>query len=146
MYRVIRAWPDFFRAGGKGRDMKTRVVAAAAVLVSAVVHVSLYLTGYNDVAVIGPAFLLNAVAGVVIAILLLRWTSWIPLLLAVGFGAATLGAFVISVTVGLFGFQETGGGVSQWIAAASEIVAIVAGVVGARSEGYLPWGRPQAAH
>jgi hypothetical protein len=126
--------------------MRTRVVAAAAVFVSAVVHASLHFTGYNDVAVIGPAFLLNAVAGVVIAILLLRMRNWVPLLLAVGFGVATLGAFILSVTVGLFGFQETGGGVSQWIAALSEIVAVVAGVVGAHSEGYLPWGRPQAAH
>ncbi|MGH3316492.1 MAG: hypothetical protein ACRDO0_10155 [Nocardioidaceae bacterium] len=125
--------------------MRTRVVAAAAVFISAVVHISLWFAGYNDVAVIGPAFLLNAVSGVVIAILLLRLRNWIPLLLAVGFGVATLGAFILSVTVGLFGLQEDGGGVSQWIAAVSEVVAIVAGVAGARSEGYLPWGRPQAA-
>jgi hypothetical protein len=126
--------------------MMTRAVAAAAVVISAVVHLSLYLTGYNDVSVIGPAFLLNAVAGVVVAILLLAWRNWIPLLLAVGFGVATLGAFIIAVTVGLFGFQETGGGVSQWIAALSEIVAIVAGVAAARNEGYLTMGRSQPAH
>jgi hypothetical protein len=126
--------------------MSTRVVAAAAVFVSAVVHASLYFTGYNDVAVIGPAFLLNAVAGVVIAILLLRWMNWVPLLLTVGFGAATLGAFILSVTVGLFGFQEAAGGVSQWIAALSEVVAIVAGVAAARAEGHLSWGRSQPAH
>jgi hypothetical protein len=126
--------------------MMTRAVAAAAVVISAVVHLSLYLTGYNDVSVIGPAFLLNAVAGVVVAILLLAWRNWIPLLLAVGFGVATLGAFIIAVTVGLFGFQETGGGVSQWIAALSEIVAIVAGVAAARNECYLTMGRSQPAH
>jgi hypothetical protein len=126
--------------------MKTRAIAAAAVFLSAVVHVSLWFAGYNDVAVIGPAFLLNAVAGVVIAILLLRWSNWIPLLLAVGFGAATLGAFILSVTVGLFGFEESGGGLSQWIAAVSEVVAVVAGVAGARAEGYLSWGRSQPAH
>lgn len=126
--------------------MRTRAVAAAAVVISAVVHFILYLDGYNDVSVIGPAFLLNAVAGVVIAILLLAWRNWIPLLLAVGFGVATLAAFVIAVTVGLFGFQETGGGVSQWIAALSEIVAVVAGVAGARNEGYLTMGRSQPAH
>jgi hypothetical protein len=89
--------------------------------------------------------MLNAVGGVVIAILLLRWRSWVPLLLAVGFGAATLGAFAFSVTVGLFGFQETLGGVSQWIAAVSEVVAIVAGAAGARSEGYLAARHPQPA-
>jgi hypothetical protein len=126
--------------------MKTRVVAAAAVFVSAVVHAILWFDGYRDVAVIGAAFVLNAVGGLVIAILLLRWRSWVPLLLAVGFGVATLGAFGLSVTVGLFGFQETLGGVSQWIAAVSEVVAVVAGAVGARSEGYLAARHPQPAH
>ena len=126
--------------------MKSRAVAAAAVFVSAVLHAILWFDGYRDVEVIGGAFLVNAVSGVVIAILLLRWMNWVPLLLAVGFGAATLGAFILSATVGLFGFDETGGGVSQWIAAASEVVAIVAGVAGARGEGYLSWGRSQAVH
>jgi hypothetical protein len=88
----------------------------------------------------------NAVTGVVIAVLLLGWRSWVPLLLAVGFGVATLGAFALSVTVGLFGFQETLGGVSQWIAAVSEVVAIVAGVAAARGEGYLAAGHPHPAH
>jgi hypothetical protein len=126
--------------------MKTRVVAAAAVFVSAVVHAILWFDGYRDVDVIGTAFMLNAVGGVVIAILLLSWRNWVPLLLAVGFGAATLGAFALSVTVGLFGFQESLGGVSQWIAAASEVVAIVAGIACARSEGYLAARHPQPAH
>ena len=50
--------------------------------------------------------MLNAVAAVVIAALLLWWRHWVPLLLAIGFGASTLGAFVISATVGLFGVHE----------------------------------------
>ena len=126
--------------------MKTRVVAAAAVFISAVVHVILWFDGYRDVDVIGPSFMLNAVGGVVIAILLIGWRNWVPLLLAVGFGVATLGAFALSVTVGLFGFQETLGGVYQWIAAAAEVVAVVAGVAAARGEGYLAARHPQSAH
>jgi len=126
--------------------MKTRVVAAAAVLVSALVHASLWFGGYRDVAVIGPAFLLNAVGGVVIGVLLLRWRSWVPLLLAVGFGAATLVAFVLTVTVGLFGFQESFGGVSQWVAGVAEVVAIVAGAAGVRGEGHLSGRRLQDVH
>jgi hypothetical protein len=126
--------------------MKTRVVAAAAVFISAVVHAGLWFDGYRDVAVVGAAFMLNAVGGAVIAILLLRWRNWVPWLLAVGFGVATLGAFALSVTTGLFGFQETLGGTSQWIAAVSEVVAIVAASAGARSEGYLAARHPQSAH
>jgi len=125
--------------------MKTRVVAAAAVLISALVHLSLWFGGFRDVDLIGPAFLLNAVSGVVIAVLLLAWRSWVPLLLAVGFGAATLGGYLLSVTVGLFGYQESIGGVSQLVAAVSEVVAILAGVAGARGEGYLAGRRAQDA-
>ena len=126
--------------------MKTRVVAAAAVFVSALVHVSLWFQGFRDVDVIGPAFMLNAVSGVVIAILLLGWRNWVPLLLAAGFGAATLGGYILSVTVGLFGHQESLGGVSQLTAAVAEAVAIWAGVAGLRGEGQLSRTRsPDAA-
>ena len=102
---------------------------AAAALVSAAVHLILWLDGYRSIDVIGPAFLLNAVAGAVIAVLLVLWHHWIPAFLVTGFGASTLGAFVLSATVGLFGVNEqwTGG----WVltAAASEVVCIVGGLV-----------------
>ncbi len=109
--------------------MWLRIVTAAAALVSAVVHLLLWVDGYRDISVIGPAFLLNAVAGAVIAVLLLVWRHWVPAFLAAGFGASTLGAFVISATVGLFGVHErwTGG----WVltAAVSEVVCIVGGLL-----------------
>jgi hypothetical protein len=107
--------------------MNMRALAAAAVLVSAAVHLYLWFDGYRDEDVIGPAFLLNAVGGVVIAGLLLAWQHWVPPLLAVGFGLSTLGAFLISATVGLFGLEESWSGWAVWTAAASEVVAIVAG-------------------
>lgn len=107
--------------------MSMRILAAAAVLVSAAVHLFLWFDGFRHEDVIGPAFMLNAVGGVVIAILLVLWRHWVPALLAVGFGASTLGAFVISSTVGLFGLHEHWTGGPVWTAAASEVVAILAG-------------------
>ena len=68
--------------------MWLRVVTAIAALVSAAVHLILWFDGYRDVDVIGPAFLVNAVAGTVIAVLLLRWRHWLPAFLTVGFGAS----------------------------------------------------------
>ena len=119
--------------------MRLRVVAAVAVLVSAAVHFYLWgFEGYRALAMVGPAFLVNAVAGVVIAVALLAWRHWLPLLLCVGFGASTLGAFVISATVGLFGVHEQWRGFYVWAAALAEVVAIVTGLLAARSEGWLP--------
>lgn len=114
--------------------MGVRIVAAVAALVSAAVHLILWLDGYRDIEVIGPAFLLNAVAGVVIAVLLVLWHHWIPAFLVTGFGASTLGAFVLSATVGLFGVNERWSGGWVLTAAASEVICIVGGLVLLREE------------
>src|SRR5512141_893996 len=110
--------------------MALRIVTAVAALVSAVVHGILWwFLDYRAIGVVGPAFLLNAVAGVVIAVLLLTWHHWVPALLVTGFGASTLGAFVVSATVGLFGVHERWSGGWVLTAAISEVVWVVGGRV-----------------
>ena len=91
---------------GTENAMKLRMLAAAGVLVSAAIHLYLWFDVFRHTDVVGPAFMLNAVGGAIIAVLLVTWRHWIPLVLAVGFGAATLGAFIIAATVGLFGVHE----------------------------------------
>jgi hypothetical protein len=109
--------------------MTMRVLAAVAVLVSAAVHLYLWFDGMRDADVVGPAFMLNAVGGAVIAVLLLGWRHWIPPFLAVGFGLSTLTGFVIAATVGLFGVQESWTGWAVWTAAVAEVAAIVLGAM-----------------
>lgn len=109
--------------------MTMRLLAATAVLVSAAVHLYLWLDGMRDVDVVGPAFMLNAVGGAVIALLLVVWRHWVPPFLALGFGLSTLTAFVISATVGLFGVQESWTGWAVWTAAVAEVVAIATGAM-----------------
>jgi hypothetical protein len=110
--------------------MTVRIVAAVAVLVSAYVHLYEWLNGFRDVHVIGPLFVVNIVAGVVIAVLLFTWKHWLAPFLAFGFGASTLLGFAIATTGGgLFGDHEKWQGAYVWVAAISEAVAIVAGLV-----------------
>ena len=49
------------------------------------------------------------------------------MLLAIAFGIATLVAFYISATVGLFGVHETWGGAQVILAEVAEWVAVLAG-------------------
>lgn len=121
-----------------------RTTAAVAVLVSAATHLFMWLDWAREDAFLGPSFLLNAVGGLLIAAMVLRWQHWIPALLVLGFGLSTLAAFVTATTVGLFGVTATWAGWEVWVAAASEVVAIVVGAV--LLAGQAPWrshGQPQ---
>jgi hypothetical protein len=108
--------------------MILRYVAAAAVLTSVAIHGWLWLDGMRDVHVIGPAFLVNVVAGLVIATLLVRWRHWLVAALTACFGLSTLGAFTLASTIGLFGTHEKWQGFYVFGAASAELVAIVLGL------------------
>jgi hypothetical protein len=106
--------------------MKMRLLAALAVLVSAAVHLYLWFQDFRHAHVVGPAFMVNAVGGLIIAILLVTWRHWIPLVLGVGFGVATLGAYIIAATAGLYGVHENWTGWEAWTALVAEVVVILA--------------------
>jgi hypothetical protein len=71
------------------------------------IHLHLWLGGYRQIPTNGPLFLLDAVAGVGLAAVLLLWPRPLAGLLAVGYSVSTLGALIISLSVGLFGFRES---------------------------------------
>lgn len=116
--------------------MNIRAVGAAAAVVSALVHLYLWFDGVKDQGVVGALFVVNVVAGLAIAALLLRWRHWLPLFLLAGFGLATFGAFLIAVSVGLFGIH-TSWSWYAWLAAVSEVAAVVVAVAAAVREGWL---------
>lgn len=110
----------------------SRGLAAAGVLLSADVHLDLWdLQGYRQIHIIGPLFLLNVIGGIVVGVAVLVWRHWLPALAAAGFGASTLIAFWLSVTVGTFGLKETATGSAQVLAEIAEIVALVFGLAAA---------------
>ena len=87
-----------------------RIVGALLLAAMGWIHLDLWMDGYKKIDVIGPAFLLNVIAGFGLAALLLvtprRFLPWVAALGAL-FSFGTLGALLISTWWGLFGFKET---------------------------------------
>jgi hypothetical protein len=85
-----------------------RVGVSATLAVSGVIHAYLYVQGYSHIPMVGPAFLVQAIMFCALAVLILaagwRWLQWAGGVVALG----SLIAFVLSRTVGLFGFTEYG--------------------------------------
>ena len=121
-------------------DGIVRGLAAAGVLMSADVHLALYFSGFSSIPTVGPLFVVNAVAGLVIGVGMLAWRHWLAAFLAFGFNLVTLAAFYLSISVGLFGFRESATGAQQLIAEIAEII----GLVGAAVLLVLHWQRSRA--
>lgn len=118
--------------------MTLRTVTALAVLVSGIAHGYLYFfDGWGDIEVIGPLFMVNAVSGIVIAVLVLAWRNWVPLFLAFGFSLLTGAAFLISRWWGLFGIQDTVWGFWQILCLVAEAVGLVASLSAFLAERWL---------
>ncbi|WP_104525280.1 hypothetical protein [Blastococcus atacamensis] len=105
-----------------------RLIGAVLLAAMAWIHADLWGDGYRDIAVVGPGFLANAVAGFVLAALLLlpvggllRWVAVAGALAAAG----SLAALVLSTTVGLFGFVESTAAPLWWETFWVEVAAIV---------------------
>jgi hypothetical protein len=85
-----------------------RLGLAASLAVSAFSHAYLYIHGYQHIPTIGAAFLFQASTALSLAVLIVAggpsWLEWG----AGAMGSAALVAFVLSRTVGLFGFVERG--------------------------------------
>jgi hypothetical protein len=84
-----------------------RLSCAALLAWIGYIHLHLWLEGYRQIPTNGPLFLLDAVAGFLLAAVVLAWPRPLAGLLAAGYTASTLGALIISLTAGLFGFRES---------------------------------------
>jgi predicted lipoprotein with Yx(FWY)xxD motif len=112
-----------------------RVAGAALLAVSAGIHLDLYLTGYRSIPTIGWLFLLQVIVGFALAAAVLVTRSRLAAAAGAGFALATLGGYLLSVRIGLFGFTEvrtTAGiaaGLIEVAAFATLALAAVAGPV-----------------
>ncbi|MCW2634270.1 MAG: conserved rane protein of unknown function [Blastococcus sp.] len=105
-----------------------RVLGAALLAAMGWIHLDLWLDGYRTIDLIGPAFLLDTLAGFGLAALLLMTpralVGWVALLGALT-AAGTVAGLLLSTTVGLFGFVETTATRLWWESFWVEVAAVV---------------------
>jgi predicted lipoprotein with Yx(FWY)xxD motif len=88
------------------RQLGLRVAGAVLLAVSASIHLSLYLTGYRSIPTIGWLFLLQVIAGFVLAAGALVTYSRLAAAAGAAFALSTLGCYLLAVWTGLFGYRE----------------------------------------
>jgi predicted lipoprotein with Yx(FWY)xxD motif len=102
------------RPAGKHRKIKLgdwrqpwlRVAGALLLVVSACIHLVLYLTGYRSIPTIGWLFLVQFMVAFVLAIGALVTHSRLVAVAGAAFALSTLGCYLLAVWIGLFGFKE----------------------------------------
>ncbi|GGO81364.1 hypothetical protein [Wenjunlia tyrosinilytica] len=129
-----------------------RVAGAGLLLTMGAIHLYLWSDGYRDLAKIGVLFLLNAIgAGVLGLAVLASPTRYlgVPAVLGSLFTLGTLAGLVVSLTSGLFGFQEVIGApwvrTTIWVESAGVLVlaglAVLAFAGAGRPGRRQGWGR-----
>jgi predicted lipoprotein with Yx(FWY)xxD motif len=118
------------RPGSSQLRLGLRLAGAGLLIATGAIHLDLYLTGYRSIPVIGWLFLLQVIAAFGLAVVVLATGSRLAATAGAGFAVATLGGYLLSVWIGLFGFTEvrtTAGIVAGMIeVAAFAVLAVVA--------------------
>ena len=83
-----------------------RLAGAGLLAATGGIHLDLYLTGYRHIPTIGWLFLLQIIAAFVLAVAVLVIRRPLADAAGAGFAIATLGGYLLTLWVGLFGFQE----------------------------------------
>ena len=113
---------------------------------SGAIHLQLWEMGYRTIPTIGPLFLLQGIAGVLLAVLLLLWRRLLVVAAGAGFMVATIGGLLVSVNFGLFGFRDTFAapyaGLSLVLESAGAVVLFVVGIVLVRGHLRSDQGNP----
>jgi predicted lipoprotein with Yx(FWY)xxD motif len=99
-------------AGLRWGTLILRVAGAGLLIAAGAIHLDLYLTGYRTIPTIGWLFLLQVIVafGLALAVLATGGRHALASRLAAAAGAvfalATLGGYLLTVWIGLFGFKE----------------------------------------
>jgi hypothetical protein len=109
------------------------VIGSALLAASSGIHLELWSMGYRTIPTIGPLFLVQVIAGALLALLLLVSRRLLMVVAAAGFMIATIVGLLLSIYVGLFGFMDTlaapYAGLSLGVESAGAVVLAVVGTV-----------------
>ncbi len=115
-----------------------RLLTAALILASAVLHVYLYTDWAKNLTPLGPAFLAQAAAGVVLAVVVVLWRSPLPLVAAVLYAAGSIGAFFLSAATGFLGVTAQLVGWQEYVTKGVELLAVLFALAALRAERPTP--------
>jgi hypothetical protein len=121
-----------------------RLGLGASLAVSAYSHAYLYIHGYQHIPMIGTAFLIQASVSFSLALLVVAGGPWWIEWGAAAMAGGSLVAFILSRTVGLFGFTERGWDPSPH-AAITVVAEALCVLLWAAAFVRLPWPRRVAA-
>jgi len=134
-----------------------RLAGAGLLAATGAIHLDLYLTGNRSIPTIGWLFLLQVITAFALAVAVLASGSRLIAAAGAGFALATLGGYLLSLWIGLFGFKEirtTAGVVAGIIEVAgfAALAVLAAAPVqrarqaagGSRRPAWLPAGLPGA--
>jgi predicted lipoprotein with Yx(FWY)xxD motif len=91
---------------GRWPGLGLRLAGAGLLAATGGIHLDLYLTGYRSIPTIGWLFLLQVVAAFALALVTALSRSRLGCGAGALFALSTLGGYLLSVWVGLFGFKE----------------------------------------
>jgi predicted lipoprotein with Yx(FWY)xxD motif len=94
------------RQGVGWQRLVLRVTGAGLLVTTGAIHLDLYLTGYRSIPTIGWLFLLQVIAAFGLAAIVLATGSRLVSAAGATFALATLGGYLLSLRLGLFGFRE----------------------------------------
>ncbi len=82
------------------------VFGAAMIAASAVIHLHLWMQGYKHIHLIGPAFLVQSISGLALAVVLLVYRRLATMAAGAAFCGGSVVALTLSATVGFLGLHD----------------------------------------
>ena len=89
-----------------GARLALRLAGSGLLIATGAIHLDLYLTGYRSIPTIGWLFLFQVIAAFVLGAAVLATAARLAAAAGAAFSLATLGGYLLSLWIGLFGFKE----------------------------------------